>query len=93
MEYWPEKPDEWGEDQKRLTREYLTDVPLAPFRIQLGRPNKGCSLDHLDGRFGYISEADARNKRWRVFDYDSDELQGEYESLDDLIEGGWKVST
>ncbi|MGE4454774.1 MAG: hypothetical protein AB7D92_09590 [Sphaerochaeta sp.] len=83
----------WRDDQKALTRDIIERVDIVAFSVSLTGVNKGCYLDHLDGRFGYITIADALAYRYRVFNYESDELEGEYPSLDALIEDGWKVST
>lgn len=83
----------WREDQIALTREIIENVDIIAFTFSLIGTNKGCYLDHLDGRFGYITMEDALSYRYRVFNYESDTLEGEYNSLDALIEDGWKVST
>ncbi|MGE4584898.1 MAG: hypothetical protein AB7C91_09620 [Sphaerochaeta sp.] len=83
----------WRKDQQELTRQIISRVDIIAFSISLIGRNKGCYLDHLDGRFGYITLEDALANRYRVFNYETDELEGTYESLDALIEAGWKVST
>lgn len=83
----------WRDDQKAYTREIIENVDFVAFTFSLIGKNKGCYLDHLDGRFGYITKEDALAYRYRVFNYESDALEGEYNSLDALIEDGWKVST
>ena len=87
------RPQEWAPHQIDRTRRILESVDVVAFSIQMGMPNKGCSLDHLDGRFGYVRMEDALAYNWRVFDYKTDELHGQYQNLDELIAGGWKVST
>lgn len=83
----------WREDQKALTRSIIRNVDVVAFSFSLTGINKGCTLDHLDGRFGYITLEDALADCFRVYDYESDDLQATYETLDLLIEDGWKVST
>lgn len=85
--------DEWREDQKELTRDILERVDIVAFTFDVSGVNKGCTLDHLDGRYGYISLEDALAYNWRIFDYKTDELLGTYDSIDAIIAGGWKVST
>lgn len=84
---------EWREDQKALTREILERVDVVAFSFDMSGVNKGCTLDHLDGRYGYITLEDALSDEWRVFDYKTDALLGTYDSIEGVIEGGWKVST
>jgi len=87
------KITEWREDQKELTRDILERVDVVAFSFDVSGVNKGCTLDHLDGRYGYISLQDALSYNWRIFDYKTDELLGTYDSIEAIIEGGWKVST
>lgn len=87
------KITEWREDQKELTRDILERVDVVAFTFDVSGVNKGCTLDHLDGRYGYISLQDALSYNWRIFDYKTDELLGTYDSIEAIIEGGWKVST
>ena len=84
---------EWREDQKELTRDILSRVDVVAFSFDISGVNKGCTLDHLDGRYGYISLEDALAYNWRIFDYETYKLLGTYGSIDAVIEGGWKVST
>lgn len=83
----------WREDQKELTRTIIRNVDIVAFSFSLTGKNKGCTLDHLDGRFGYITLEDALADCFRVYDYESDCLQATYATLEGLIEDGWKVST
>ena len=77
-----------------LTRDVLIELDIVAFTYQAGdRPNKGCMMIHLDGRYGYITLADASSRVFRIFDYETDELLGRFSSVRDLINGGWKVST
>lgn len=85
--------DEWRDDQKELTRDILERVDIVAFTFDVSGINKGCTLDHLDGRYGYISLEDALAYNWRIFDYKTDELLDSYDSIDAIIAGGWKVST
>lgn len=84
---------EWSKDQKELTRDILERVDIVAFSFDTSGVNKGCTLNHLDGRYGYINLQDALSYNWRIFDYKTDKLLGTYDSIDDVIEGGWKVST
>lgn len=84
---------EWREDQKELTRDILTRVDVVAFSFDISGKNKGCTLNHLDGRYGYITLQDALANKWIVFDNKTDELLETYDSIDGVIEGGWKVST
>ncbi|MEA4859781.1 hypothetical protein SDC9_120113 [bioreactor metagenome] len=83
----------WREDQKALTRSIIRNVDVVAFCFSLTGINKGCTLDHLDGRFGYITLEDALADCFRVYDYESETLQETYATLEELIEDGWKVST
>ena len=84
---------EWRKDQKDLTRDILETVDVVAFTFDISGKNKGCTLDHLDGRYGYITLQDALADNYRIFDYETDELLDSYDSIDGVIEGGWKVST
>lgn len=84
---------EWRKDQIELTRDILERVDVVAFSFDCSGVNKGCTLNHLDGRYGYITLEDALADNWRIFDYKTDELLGVYDSIDGVIEGGWKVST
>ena len=83
----------WRKVQQEVTRDIISRVDIIAFSFSLIEPNKGCYLDHLDGRFGYITLNDALASRYRVFNYKTDALEGSYETLDALLEAGWKVST
>lgn len=85
--------DEWREDQKELTREILETIDVVAFSFDMSGVNKGCTLNHLDGRYGYITLQDAMRENWRIFDYETDALFETYTSIEHLIEEGWKVST
>jgi len=85
--------ESWREDQKELTKKIIDRVDVVAFSFSCAGINKGCTLDHLDGRFGYITLQDALMYRYRVFDYETDVLEATYDTLDALVEGGWKVST
>ena len=88
-----EQEKKWSAAQIERTRDTLERIDVVAFSFQLGRPNKGCGMDHLDGRYGYITLKDAMNETWKVFDYDTDELYGDYGSIQAVIDAGWKVST
>ncbi len=88
-----EQIKEWRKDQKKLTKQILERVDVVAFSFDMSGKNKGCTLDHLDGRFGYITLEDALSYNWRIFDYETDGLTGTYTSIDDIIAHGWKVST
>jgi len=85
--------NEWREDQKALTREILGEIEVVAFSFDMSGVNKGCTLDHLDGRYGYITLQDAMHDIWRIFDYETDALFETYSSIEHLIQEGWKVST
>ena len=72
------KINQWRVDQKELTRDTLERVDIVSFSFDMSGNNKGCTLDHLDGRFGYVTLQDALARNWRVFDYETGELQGAY---------------
>lgn len=84
---------EWSEEQKELTRDVLERVDVVAFSFDASGVNKGCTLNHLDGRYGYITLMDALSSNWQIFDYKTDELLQAYDSIEAIIEGGWKVST
>jgi len=84
---------EWREDQTILTKEILERIDIAAFSFALSGKNKGCTLDNLTGSFGYVKLQDALDENWKVYDYKTDKLLEAYETIDNLIAGGWKVST
>ena len=84
---------EWREDQKALTRQILERIDIAAFSFSVSGKNKGCTLDSLTGSYGYVKLQDALDENWKVYNFKTDELLGAYESIDNLIAGGWKVST
>jgi len=88
-----EQRSSWSKDQIDLTREILKRVDIVAFSFSLSKRNKGCTLNNLDGRYGYITIEDALSDNWRVFDYWTDQPTGTYASIDDVIEHGWKVNT
>lgn len=83
------------EDQRELSREILEEVQMVPFTINLGGPNKGCNIDSVfnTAASGYITIKDALNRDWKIYDYKTDQLLGSFETLDNLFDAGWKVST
>lgn len=91
---------EWVETEQQRVFLHCADgigrigtFAVAAFTFQLGRPNKGCTLNHLDGETGYIALQDAMSETYRVFDYATDELLGSYPDPATLVDSGWKVST
>ncbi|MFA5448535.1 MAG: hypothetical protein WC233_09705 [Sphaerochaeta sp.] len=84
---------EWSAEQKERTRDTLERVDVVAFSFDPFGKKKGCTLNHLDGRYGYITLNDALSDNWRILDYQSDELFGVYDSIEHLIVDGWKVST
>ncbi|MBK5201394.1 MAG: hypothetical protein JJE21_07650 [Spirochaetaceae bacterium] len=85
--------NEWREDQKELTRDILERVDIVAFTFDCSGKNKGCTLNHLDGSYGYIKLNDALMNNWNIYDYETDILIRSYVSIDDVINNGWKVST
>jgi len=85
--------NEWRDDQKKLTKKILERVDIVAFTVDCSGINKGCTLNHLDGSYGYIKLKDALNYKWDIYEYETDKLIGSYVSIEDLIEQGWKVST
>ena len=88
-----ERRSEWREDQKELTRDILERIDIVAFSFDISGNNKGCTMNHHDGRYGYITLQDALNDNWRIFDYETDTLLDSYDSVTAVIAGGWKVST
>ncbi len=84
---------EWDEGQNETTRDVLERVDIVAFSFSLRGKKKGCPLNHLDGRNGYITLNDALSGDWRVFDDLTDMLLETYASIPAVVEGGWKVST
>ncbi|MGD1823535.1 MAG: hypothetical protein ACPKM0_12345 [Pleomorphochaeta sp.] len=87
------KQKEWSKDQKLKTKRIIDELDVIAFCFDLSGKNKGCNLDHIDGSYGYIKLMDAANYKYPIYDYETDELLATYESLDDLVNNGWKVST
>lgn len=84
----------WQPFQQELTRKVLYEMDIAAFTFQLGDlPNKGCMMEHLDGRYGYITLADASSNQYPIYDYQTDALLEDCATLDQVIQAGWKVST
>ncbi len=84
---------EWSEEQKNLTMDILSKIDIVAFTFQLGGVNKGCMMNNFEGKYGYITLDDAIANNWRVFDHETDELLGSFDSIEEIIAGGWKVST
>ncbi len=87
------KRTEWSKEQNEITRDVLERVDIVAFSFDASGVNKGCTLNHLNGSYGYIKLEDALASNWRIFDYKTDEQLGKYNSVDDIIKSGWKVST
>ncbi|MDA3940386.1 MAG: DUF6508 domain-containing protein [Spirochaetia bacterium] len=79
---------EWRKDQKALTREILERIDIAAFSFAVSGRNKGCTLDSLNGSFGYVKLQDALDENWKIYDFTTDKLLGAYGSIDNLIENG-----
>lgn len=84
---------EWSKDQKALTRDILERVDVVAFSFDISGINKGCTLNHLNGDYGYIKLKDALSNNWSIYNYETDELIITFDSVEDIINGGWKVST
>ena len=84
---------EWSKEQNNLTMDVLDRIDIVAFSFQMGGVNKGCMMNHLDGKTGYITLNDAISYNWRIFDYHTDELLESFDSIEEIIAGGWKVST
>jgi len=84
---------EWSKEQQERTREVLECVDIVAFSFSWTGKKKGCLLNHLSGRNGYITLNDALSGDWRVFDDETYVLLEIYDSVGGVIKGGWKVST
>jgi len=85
--------EEWRDDQRKRTRDILEQVDITAFMFDLSGMNKGCPIEHPDGRYGYITLQDALAENWNIFDFNTDRLIGSYDSIDALLEQGWTVTT
>ena len=85
--------NKWRDDQIALTRDILERVDIVAFSFDISGKNKGCTLNHLDGRYGYIKLEDALKDHWVIYDYESDMSIRLYDSIEDILQQGWKVST
>ena len=84
----------WRKIQQERTKDVLERVDIIAFSFSLsGKPKIGCPLNHISGRDGYITINDALSGDWRVFEDETDELLKTYNSVDDVVNDGWKVST
>lgn len=81
------KSASWPERNKIETREILYNMPVGSFAF-----GSGCHVVHLDGRNGYVDLVDAFSDRYYVRDLKTEKVIGPYETIDDLIDAGWKVS-
>lgn len=84
---------EWRKDQIELTIDILEKIDIVAFSFDISGNNKGCNMDHLDGSYGYIKLKDALKNNYPIFDYETDKLLGSFDSIEEVINGGWKVST
>lgn len=84
---------QWSIEQEERTRDVLERVDIVAFSFSVTEKKKGCPLNHLSGRDGYITINDALSGDWRVFDDETDVLLETYDSINGVIKGGWKVST
>lgn len=87
------KQKEWRQDQKDLTRDILERVDIVAFSFDMSGVNKGCTLNHIFGSYGYIKLQDALSNTYPIYDYETDELLDTYDTIDEVINDGWKVST
>ena len=93
MEEIMNSQNKWRDDQIALTRDILERVDIVAFSFDISGKNKGCTLNHLDGRYGYIPLSNAISENWKVFDYETDEELEHYSTIDEILDAGWKVST
>jgi len=84
---------EWSKEQQERTRDVLERVDIIAFSFSWTGEKKGCPLNHLSGRNGYITIDDALRWQWKVYDEETDELIESYNTIDDVVNDGWKVST
>jgi hypothetical protein len=88
-----ESKEEIREDQKEITRDILERVGIISFSVNLAGPNKGCNMSNIDGSCGYVTINDALKKDWKIYDYKTDSLLGDFDNLDEIFKAGWTVST
>ena len=83
--------DRWREEENEKTREILGKMNLISFLIEVDETHTGCNFHHIDGKWGYLTIEDAMIEQWNIYDQKTDILLGTYDSVEDLIENGWKV--
>ena len=76
----------WSKEVEDRSYNIIRDVMLGSFMH-----GKGCYLDNMDGRKGYITIDDAMAYKYNVRDVKTDEIIDSYPDLMPLIEDGWKV--
>lgn len=82
------------EKMRDVTRDILEKVDIVAFTVDLSGPNKGCNMVNINGRGrGYITLNDALAREWKVYDMETDELKGEFGTVEEIMDAGWKVST
>ena len=83
-----------SEDMRAVTRDILERVDVVAFTVDFSGINKGCNMINIHSKnHGYIAMKDALAYRWRVFDKSTDDLLGTFETIEDVMDAGWKVST
>ncbi len=85
--------DKWPPRRINMTRDVLERVDTAAFCLGDERTSKGCVMQHLDGRFGYITINGAINYNFAIYNLDSDVVMDQYKNIDELIADGWAVSS
>ncbi len=83
----------WSKEQNDRTRDILDRLDVVAFSFDASGINKGCNVINDEGKYGYVKLMDALNYLYPIYDYESDQLIKDYDSIDDLIKDGWKVST
>ncbi len=79
--------NKYSEELKEKTREILYDCPVESFMRDLK-----CHLKNINGKFGTMRLRDAMESRYVIHLLNDTEGKSEsYESIDDLLEGGWVV--
>ena len=83
-----------SEDMRAVTRDILDRVDFVAFTVDFSGVNKGCNMINIHSKtHGYITMKDALEYNWRVFDKATDDLLGTFETIEELMDAGWKVST
>ena len=87
---------ELREDQRVLTEDILRRVDMVAFLISIPKmENKGCLMQDINNPslFGYITVSDAMGYIYKIYNYETDELVATFDSINELLDAGWKVST